>query len=222
MGKKLIVYISNKSIKLVLGIVLLVLYLSLLSRVNIPAFSLGTNQLLQVFFIGLALGTDAFSLSVGIGMKRVCGYDIIKTSIVIGIFHILMPLIGLVLGEILGSVLGIYAKYLGSLLIALIGVNMIYECLKCNGVEDCDKKLVGWSLIVLAISVSLDALTVGLGLGTFRYPIPLVVGIIGLLGGLMTALGLMFGRYIGEWFGEKSEMVGGVVLIILGLKMLLS
>lgn len=222
MGKKLIVYISNKSIKLVLGIGLLVLCLSLLFRINMPAFSLENNQFLQVLFIGLALGTDAFSLSIGIGMKRVCGYDILKTSVVIGIFHVIMPLTGLMLGEILGSVLGTFAKYLGSLLIAFIGVNMLYQFSKSDSERNCDKKLVGWSLIILATSVSLDALTVGLGLGTFRYPIPLVVGIIGLLGGLMTAIGLMFGRYLGEWFGEKSEMVGGVVLVILGIKMLLS
>lgn len=222
MGKKIIVYVSDRNLRFGIGIAIFLTYMIFSLKVSIPVFPSDTNQLLQITFIGLALGTDAFSLSIGIGMKRICAYDILKTSVIIGIFHVIMPLIGLLLGEILGTALGVYAKYIGSILIALIGVNMLIESCKDNGEKDCDKKIVGWSLIILAISVSLDALTVGLGLGTIGFSLPLAVGIIGIFGGVMTSIGLIFGRYLGAWFGEKSEFVGGIVLIILGLRILLS
>lgn len=223
LGKKMIVYISERTLKVFLGIILVFIYFGLISKVQIPAFGAGVYpvQIIHLVVMGLALGTDAFSLSIGIGMKKVCAYDILKTSFVIGVFHVIMPLIGMFLGDFLGSFLGIYAKYVGSLLVIIIGANMLYECLKGED-GDCDKKLLGWSLVMLALSVSLDALTVGFGLGTYGFPIPLVVGVFGLLGGVMTAIGLIFGRFIGRWFGEKSEIIGGAVLIILGIKMLLS
>ncbi len=220
MAKKMIIYVSHKALKAMGAIFFALFFFHFVQRIDVPTYEPGlyNKQLLSLVLIGVALGTDAFSLSVGIGMRRVCAYDILKTSIVIGIFHVIMPLIGIVLGNIFGEYLGVYAKYIGSVMIIFIGGNMIYESLKGKD-EDCEQRLMGWGLIFLAISVSIDALTIGFGLGTYGFSVPLVVLIIGLFGGFMTAIGLTFGMYIGEWIGDKSEIAGGLVLISLGLKM---
>ena len=224
MGRKTIIYVRRKTTTLFLIFIMTFSMFWLLPQVEVPAFygqgSLFTQQFLALVLMGIALGTDAFSLSIGIGMKKVCAVDVIKTSIVIGIFHVLMPLAGMMLGEIFGSFLGIYAFYIGRFLIIFIGASMIYESFKSND-RPCHNRLMGWSLILLAFSVSLDALTIGFGLGTFGFSVPLVITVFGLFGGLMTAIGLCFGRYIGGWIGERSEMIGGLILIILGIKLLL-
>ncbi|SET07594.1 manganese efflux pump MntP family protein [Anaerobranca gottschalkii] len=220
MGKKVVIYITKKSMKMALVLITLFIYFALTAGLEIPAFNTDSHSLalVQVILMGLALGTDAFSLSIGIGMTKICLYKITQISCLIGFFHVVMPLIGVLLGELLGTALGEYGKYVGSFLIVIIGINMIYETRK--GKKDVfNIKLTGWSLIILAFSVSIDALTVGFGLGTVGFPLYLVVGIFGLLGGIMTAIGLTFGWFIGEWFGERSEFFGGLVLILLGIKM---
>ncbi|QNO15156.1 manganese efflux pump [Alkalicella caledoniensis] len=224
MGKKTIVYIRKKTSRVLLVFLMAGIMIWMLPQIEIPAFKDSANifseQFLALVLMGIALGTDAFSLSIGIGMKKVCAVDIIKTSVVIGIFHIIMPLGGMILGEVFGAVLGIYAFYIGRLLIIFIGANMIYESYK-GSEKPCEDKLIGLSLILLAFSVSLDALTIGFGLGAFGFSIPLVIAVFGFFGATMTAIGLSFGRYIGGWIGERSEMIGGTVLVVLGIKMLL-
>lgn len=221
MGKKVVIYISKKSMKMALAVFTIIIYFALTAGLEVPAFNITDNylELIQVILMGLALGTDAFSLSIGIGMTKICLYQTAQISCIIGFFHVIMPLIGFLLGELLGIALGEYAKYIGSFLIVIIGINMIYETTK-NNKNVFNTKLTGWSLIILAFSVSIDALTVGFGLGTIGFPLYLVVGIFGFLGGIMTAIGLTFGCFIGQWFGERSEFFGGLVLILLGIKMI--
>ncbi len=97
----------------------------------------------------------------------------------------------------------------------IIGINMIYESMQGDE-EDCVTKLTGISLLMLALGVSLDALTVGFSLGTLGFPVYIVVLTFGVVGGLMSALGLVFGKYIGKFLGEHAEKFGGLVLIVLG------
>ena len=78
-----------------------------------------------------------------------------------------------------------------------------------------------WSLFALSLSVSMDALTVGVSLGVYKFAIPLAVVLIGITAGAMTASGLLLGKKFGLWLGSKAEFAGGAILIIIGIKQLM-
>jgi putative Mn2+ efflux pump MntP len=198
-----------------------------------------------LLLIALALGTDAFSLSIGIGMRGVRNRQVLLLSVTVLLFHVFMPLIGVVLGQILGEMVGRYAAWIGAGVIILIGLKMIRQALlpqeqvlsfsqlgrgeraSLSKSSNCasnsklkNSSLEGWGLIILGLSVSLDALSAGLGLGALSVQrLQVTVGVIGIAAGLMTATGLIFGRYLGQWFGTRAELVGGLVLVAVGIKL---
>jgi putative Mn2+ efflux pump MntP len=175
--------------------------------------------IIELLLVAVALGTDAFSLAIGIGMRGISNRRIWRLSGTVFLFHVFMPLIGVLLGQLLGELVGRYAVWIGAGLIVLIGLNMVRQSL--NSEEPVKAaSLHGWGLLVLSFSVSLDALSVGLGLGTlFDQRLPLTVGTIGLMAGLMTATGLMFGRHLGKWLADRAELIGGLVLVAVGIKL---
>lgn len=180
------------------------------------------SQVLALLLMAAALGTDAMSLAIGIGLRGVSRREGLRTCVVIGLFHVIMPLIGTWAGGFLSRLTGDIARAAGAGIVAFIGIRMLWGCLK-NRDEDCDIqiKLSGMSLCLLALSVSLDALSVGLGLGTMGYNIYLTAILFGLFGAGMTALGLFMGHKLGKFLGRYGEAVGGSVLIILAIKMFL-
>jgi len=172
-----------------------------------------------LLLVAIALGTDAFSLAIGIGMRGVRNRQIWILSGTVFLFHVVMPLIGVVLGQLLGELVGKYAVWIGAGVIILIGLNMVRQSLM-PGESILETSLEGWGLFILGLSVSLDALSVGLGLGALSVQtLQITAGTIGIVAGLMTATGLIFGRYLGQWFGTRAEFVGGLVLIAVGIKL---
>ena len=193
-------------------------------------------EFLTVLIIAIALGTDAFSMAIGIGACNIRYRQIIIISLVVLVFHIVMPLIGLSLGVLVGGVIGRLAEIAGALILMLIGILLLKEGIRGGdggGVPAALKPLgliskdrgnlrvtVGfWGCIVLAASVSLDALAVGFGLGTLNFNLTLTVLTIGLVAGIMTALGFLLGKKMGDWLGDKAQIVGGVILVGIGIKM---
>lgn len=194
--------------------------------------------LFTLLIIAVALGTDAFSMALGIGAgARLAAKKIALVSVVVAVFHIVMPLIGLYLGAILGRVVGNVAIFIGAAVLILIGGHMIRESLKGKEGQVIPaaqtKSIAGstksgqpmvitsfWGLILLAASVSIDALTVGFGLGALNANIPLTVTVLGVVAGLMTAIGLLLGRRLGDWLGEKAILVGGIILVGIGIHMM--
>ena len=178
-------------------------------------------SLLTLIALAAALGTDAFSLCVGVGLAGVNRRQIILISVVVLLFHIFMPLAGWFVGEIAGSLIGRAAAVLGSALLIYLGLGMIRGSLK-NG-RSLDSSLNGFSLkslVLLGASVSMDALSVGFTLGTQQVNLLLAAGVIGLVAGLMTACGLVFGRFLGNRVGERAQLLGGLILIGIGIKLL--
>jgi len=192
-----------------------------------------------ILLVAIALGTDAFSLAVGIGMNRVRLKQIIVIASVVMVFHIVMPLIGLTLGSLLGELLGHLATVIGGGVLVVIGLQMAKESLKSHTqvfrfqharkalpgrvrIRDSRFQMSITGVLLLAASVSLDALSVGFGLGTWRVSIPLTVLAMGVVAGSMTAAGLVFGRQLAAWVGERAETLGGAVLFIIGIKMLIT
>jgi putative Mn2+ efflux pump MntP len=192
------------------------------------------GQLWTIILVAVVLGADAFSLSMGMGIKGTSRRYAIRFSILVGIFHVFMPLLGLSLGLAAGKILGVWAGRIGAVVLLYIGLEMIWksyqelktrvvtvtetrDALACN---DNKTNADGWaSLLVLTISVSIDALTVGFSLGTIQAPILFTVMIMGVIAGTMTMLGFKGGRIFSRVVGSYSQVVGGLVLLALAFRM---
>ncbi len=188
-----------------------------------------------VVAVAIALGADAFSLSLAIGLYGIKKSMILRLSLVVAIFHVVMPLGGMMLGQALGSILGRYASGLGALVLIVLGVRILYKVYRPT-IErfsfgearkalfqhnlSTQSSLSGFGIYVLAASVSLDALSVGFSLGTIRADLFITVMIIGMTAGLMTGMGLVLGRVIGTRLGDKAELLGGLALLLIGIKLL--
>lgn len=184
------------------------------------ASSFALGQLLTIIIMAIALGLDAFSLGIGIGMRGVRLLDILKISVVIGIFHIVMPLMGMFMGHYVSSLLGHVATAAGGCLLALLGCHMIYSSLRGEEAASFDHRTL-WGLIIFALSVSIDSFSVGVSLGMFATDIVLTVLVFGAFGALMSIGGLLVGRRVGHWVGEYGEAFGGLILLAFGIKFLL-
>lgn len=193
-----------------------------------------------VLLVSVALGIDAFSVAIGLGLMGVKAGEILLVSGVVSIFHVFMPLTGLYLGGYLGSIAGPVASLIGSLVLVAIGLNICWESLRdmgwlpgaCREADDGEKAATKGngltvdfrnpvSLIVMAGSVSLDALSVGFGLGTLKVDLLLTVVTMGIVAGLMTATGMAFGKGLHRIVGEKAGILSGIILVVIGLRILI-
>lgn len=173
-----------------------------------------------ILALAVALGTDAFSLAIGIGLGGVRVRQLIVVSLTVLVFHIFMPLIGYFVGEWFGS-MGHIANIAGALVLIGLGLKMIKESFSGDDKEQSFVIANTMGLILLAGSVSLDALSVGFTLGTQQVNLMLAVITIGIVAGLMTAGGIILGKYVGKMLGSKAEIFGGLVLLGIGIKLVL-
>jgi putative Mn2+ efflux pump MntP len=178
-------------------------------------------SLITLTVLAVALGTDAFSLCVGIGLAGINRCQIILISMTVLIFHIVMPLIGWLAGEFAGSLLGRAAAIVGAVLLVYLGIKMVWDTGQ-HRLEQAPVRVeisVRW-LLLLGASVSMDALSVGFTLGANQVNLLLTAVLIGVVAGIMTFTGLVFGRFLGDWIGEKAQLLGGLVLVGIGAKMI--
>ncbi|WP_347489386.1 manganese efflux pump MntP family protein [Desulfoscipio sp. XC116] len=180
-------------------------------------------ELYTLLALGAALGTDAFSVCLGLGMAGVTRRQILVVSLTVLVFHVIMPLLGWYAGEFVGALAGRAAGIAGALLLVYLGVKMIRSALKGGDALEPKVVLVNtWGLFLLAASVSMDALSVGFSLGTRQVNLPLTAGVIGAVAGVMTAAGLLLGRFVGGRAGERAVLGGGIILIGIGIHMFIS
>ncbi|MGE4271774.1 MAG: manganese efflux pump MntP family protein [Desulfitobacterium sp.] len=193
-------------------------------------------NLAWILALSVALGADAFSLALAIGLVGVGKRMTLRLSLLVAVFHVFMPLGGLLLGQTLGLFLGYLAKGIGSLVLLWLGGRMLFhvwrpepECIPLSRARKALHQqqlpagicLSGVGLYALAASVSLDALSVGFSLGTVDSRIGLTVLVMGTVAGIMMGSGLVLGRYVGSWLGKRAEAMGGLVLVMIGIRMLL-
>jgi putative Mn2+ efflux pump MntP len=192
------------------------------------------QEYITILLIAIVLGLDAFSLSLGIGMGKVSRNYILKFSSTVGVFHIIMPLLGLNLGIIIGKIIGIWAAYLGAIILFYIAIDFFitgYRKTKPDTYKFSERSKIftdngssvgeGWgNILLLGLTVSIDALTVGFSLGTFKVSILITVTIIGLAAAIMTLLGFYGGRIFTRIVGNYAQMFGGITLFLLASKML--
>ncbi len=186
-----------------------------------------------VSLLALALGIDAFSVAVGLGITGIKRRNAVIFVAVVGLFHILMPLGGWILGALAGNAVGDLARIIGASVLIFMGTAGLLKVLRERVVVSGDKGVIkaqvpsGWQsnrgivgLLILAGSVSLDALSVGFGLGTIGVNLALTLVLFGSIAAVMTGSGFLLGHRLGYWLGNKADIAGALILIVIGLKML--
>jgi len=181
----------------------------------------------EVLFLALGLSMDAFAVSVASGatMKRLHLSNALKMGLFFGAFQAIMPVIGWLAGLGMKNFIAGVDHWIAFFLLAAVGGKMLYEALQLKEEEDCgDKKSCPFdtgTLTVLAIATSIDALAVGITFSLLSVSIVAPVLLIGLVTFLMSVGGVKLGTAGGHFFEHKMEAAGGVVLILIGLKILL-
>ncbi|MED3751763.1 manganese efflux pump MntP family protein [Geobacillus stearothermophilus] len=178
------------------------------------------GEIIALSLMALALGMDAFSVALGMGLLRLRLRQIFYIGVTIGLFHIVMPLIGMLVGRLLSREFGSIATYAGGVLLLWLGAQMIMASFQR---EDGSQLFPhGAGLLFFAFSVSLDSFSVGLSLGIFGARTMVTILLFGLFSTVLTWLGLFVGRHFQQWLGSYSEALGGSILLAFGLKLLFS
>lgn len=182
----------------------------------------------ELLLLGVGLSMDAFAVSVckGLAMKRSSVKAGLTCGIWFGGFQALMPLIGFFLGSMFAEAIQSVDHWVAFGLLVLIGVNMLREAFspeEDGGCSECaDADLSVKSMFVMAVATSIDALAVGISLAMAGdVAVFAAVGIIGVCTFTLSAVGVGVGSVFGSRFEQKAQIAGGVILVILGVKILL-
>lgn len=174
----------------------------------------------ELLVIAVGLSMDAFSVSVckGLSVEKVELKHILLCGLFFGIFQAVMPTIGYFIGSSFAEYVQKFDHWIAFGLLAYIGFNMIKEA-KQEEKLDADFSLK--TMTLLAIATSIDALTIGISFAFLDVDLILSVTFIGLTTFIFSAAGVILGHKIGSKFSSRAEMLGGIVLIILGTKILI-
>ena len=165
---------------------------------------------------------DAFSVSMtkGFTQKHLSKSQILFYGIFFGGFQALMPILGYFCGNVISSIVESLASVIGFILLLAIGLNMIRESLS-GGDEEITDNFSFKEVTLLAIATSIDAFAVGITLALLNDPILISALIIGIVAFLFSIVGVFLGRKLGDYIGDKFQILGGVILILIGIKILL-
>jgi len=177
---------------------------------------------LVLLSLAVGLSMDAFAVAVckGLALKKVT----LKNAAIVGVwfggFQALMPLIGYLLGVQFSSNIEAIDHWIALILLSIIGINMIRSAFSKEE-EPADASLSPQKMILLAIATSIDALAVGVTFAFLNVNIFLAITLIGILTFSLSTIGVKIGNVVGEKYKSRAELAGGVILIILGIKILL-
>lgn len=176
----------------------------------------------ELFVIALGLSMDAFAVSIckGLSVKRCSIKHMLTCGLYFGIFQGAMPLIGYLLGAQFESLVTAVAPYIAFGLLAFIGGNMIREALSGED-EACDDDFSVRAMVPLAIATSIDALAVGVSFAFLQVDIVPAVSFIGIITFVCCLFGVKVGSIFGDKYQSRAELFGGVVLIVMGAKILI-
>ena len=179
-------------------------------------------ELFEIVVIGIGLAMDAFAVSVckGLAMKKLDWKKVIIISLYFGIFQALMPVLGYCLGSTFSSFVQQVDHWIAFILLAIIGGNMIKDSTDDEEEKRNDKVDVK-TMVLLALATSIDALAVGVTFAFFEVNLWLSISIIGIITFVLSVLGVIIGNKFGDKFQNRAELAGGIILIIIGLKILL-
>lgn len=181
-----------------------------------------TLSAIEILLIAVALGCDAFAVGLGVGIRFCTPRQIFRLSFHFGLFQFMMPLIGWLLGVHVLQWTERLGPWIAFGLLLAIGIKMAYEGARpSEEKEDCPDPTKGFSLVLLSVATSIDALGVGFGLGVLGQGLFYVAVCIGITAGAMTWLAMKLGNKLSERFAQRMEIIGGVILILIAFKMIL-
>ena len=177
---------------------------------------------ITIVLIAFGLAMDAFAVSIANGManKTKRRQSAIITATFFGGFQMLMPAIGWFVGLSFESIVTDFDHWIAFGLLSFIGAKMIYDAAK-NGDDKTENNLKLHSLLILAVATSIDALMVGFSFAFLQTSILLPIIVIGIVTFLLSFFGFYFGSHLGELFGDRIKIVGGLILIAIGLRILI-
>ena len=178
--------------------------------------------LTEIILIGIGLAMDAFAVSVckGLSMKKLIWKNAIVIALYFGVFQALMPVVGYFLGTAFSEIVESIDHWIAFILLSIIGGNMIKESTD-DEIEKRNDKVDVRTMLILAVATSIDALAVGVTFAFFKTNIIFAVAIIGIITFVLSMFGVIVGNKFGDKLQNKAEFTGGVILILIGLKILL-
>ena len=178
-------------------------------------------SLWELFVIAVGLSMDAFAVSVckGLSVNRVRMEHSLICGAYFGAFQALMPLAGWLLGVQFQSMITSVDHWIAFVLLGLIGVNMVRESREEG--ESIDASFTFRAMLPLAVATSIDALAVGVSLTCMEVDILAAAGVIGAVAFCLSVLGGLLGRRLGCLFQRRAELAGGIVLILIGVRILI-
>lgn len=177
---------------------------------------------LEIILIAIGLAMDAFAVSIckGLSMKKMSWKKAVIIGGYFGIFQGIMPLIGYLLGTSFESLVTKIDHWIAFGLLVFIGINMLKEAF-ANETENCNDNVDFKTMIILALATSIDALAVGITFAFLKTNIIVASLIIAVITFIISVIGVKIGNKFGDKYERKAETVGGLILILMGIKILL-
>jgi len=171
-------------------------------------------NIILIFIIAVSLSMDAFSLSLAYGTISMSKKEIRSLSIIVGIYHFFMPILGMLIGKFIFNIIHISGDLIVLIIFSFIGINMIVESLKNE--EKVNKMKLG-EMILFGLAVSIDSFSVGIGINNISNNFIICSSIFSVASFLFTYVGLKLGNKLSHLIGKIATIIGGVVLILFGL-----
>src|SRR5690625_2889009 len=173
------------------------------------------NNIFHLFIIAFALGLDAFSVSLTIGLFNIRLRKIFYTSLLIGFFHALLPLIGMAIGHFLSIKLPFLTSTVGGFLLIFIGAYIVFTTFTMN--EEKPLQITYVKLLTLSFIVSVDSFPVGLSIGMAHLETMLMIFLIGMISMLLAMIGMSIGKKVHGLFRSSSTIIGSILLFLIGI-----
>lgn len=173
------------------------------------------NNIFHLFIIAFALGLDAFSISLTIGLFNVRLRKIFYTSFLIGFFHTIIPLIGMIIGHFLSIKLPFLTSTVGGFLLIFIGAYIVFTSFSMT--EDKPLEITYIKLFTLSLIVSVDSFPVGLSIGMAHLETIFLIFLIGMTSMFLSVIGMSIGRRVHGIFRSSSTIIGGILLFLIGI-----
>lgn len=178
---------------------------------------------ISLLFLALAMSTDAFAAAIGKGssLHKPRFSEALRTGLIFGVIEAITPIVGWGIGQVAVQFVENWDHWIAFGLLLVLGLHMIWNGLKDD--DEVEEKTSQHSFFILAVTAfatSIDAMAVGVGLAFVNVNILVAAGAIGLATCVMVTLGVMLGRVLGSVVGKRAEIVGGVVLMLVGATIL--
>ncbi len=183
------------------------------------------SDFLSLVLIAIGLSADCFAvaLSASVTAKNPSRLQVLRMAAMFGLFQALMPVLGWLAGQTMVKFIAAYDHFVAFALLAIVGGRMIWESFHHKKQHEKPADVTrGWMLLTLAVATSIDALAVGLSLAFIEVNIAVAAITIGVVAFIATIIGFLLGKKAGDLMGRWAETIGGIILIGIGLRILIT